>query len=90
VNLPRKTEDRIRYWLLQAFQAEPLEAQERVVDFTRELRARHANYADYVLYHVLVGSTPSARCRRVDFPGHEVEHFVRHLVDEMSHAHAAH
>ena len=53
--LPRKTELRVRGWLEQAFRTEPLEAQERVVDFAERLRADHPDYSQYTLYHILVG-----------------------------------
>lgn len=48
----------------------------------KELESRYPDFLDYRLYHLLIGSTPSKKCSKFDFPGEDsIEKFIQSAVD---------
>ena len=57
---------------------------ERVLDKTKELRAKYPDYNDYRLYHFLIGSTVYDRAK-FDFPGEDsVQKFIEAKFEKLS------
>ena len=57
------------------------DAQEEIMRFVDELRARYTDFADYSYYHVLVSSTPAAPCSKTDFRGKDsIVAFAERLI----------
>ena len=44
---------------------------EAVVNKAEELMAKHPDYKDYLLFHLLIGSTVEGECANYDFPGED-------------------
>ncbi len=56
------------------------EKYEKIVEFAQVLRGKYEDFQDYLLYHVLIGSTPFHELPKVDFPGDDsVEKFIDSL-----------
>ena len=41
---------------------------DRLRDFLENIEARHPNARDYIVFHVVSGSTPPRECTHFDFP----------------------
>lgn len=77
----RLNEEHVQLLLRQAYCRNLLETNRRICAFVRQLRGVYADCERYRYYHLLVGSTPTARSRELDFPRAEVEHFLESLSD---------
>jgi len=59
--------------------------QDRIIDFIEQIRKTHPDHEEYMMYHVLAGSTPQGECPKFDFPGEDsVETFINRLHQEYS------
>jgi hypothetical protein len=48
-----------------------------ITEKAQELRDKYPDYAEYELYHLLVGSTPKESLEKFDFPGSDsIERFI--------------
>jgi len=51
-------------------------------DFARDLQLKYPDVDSFLLYHILIGSTPSKLCSHFDFPSeHSVRDFFRNAIN---------
>lgn len=61
-----------------------IEASDIICDFADELRKKYKNTTDYMLYHLLIGSTVRQQVL-FDFPGDDsVEKFIREQLSKFT------
>jgi hypothetical protein len=66
--------------LLEAYSSPHFEdVHDKIVDKAEDLQRKYPDYADYELYHLMIGST-TENSGKFDFPaGDSVEEFIRSL-----------
>ncbi|MEO8065577.1 MAG: hypothetical protein ABI643_01830 [Candidatus Doudnabacteria bacterium] len=53
---------------------------DQIINFTKKFQHEHPDYEKYVLYHVLIGSTPRASATFMDTDDLELENYIRSLI----------
>ena len=69
-------EKRLKQQLAWAYRCDPDGTREQVARFAEGRRRKYSDWYRYRYYHVLLGSIPTVRQDREDFPNGEVAAFV--------------
>lgn len=66
-------------------QIDIFQTHDEILKYSHDIQKKYPDFADYELYHLLIGSTPSKPCSKFDFPDDDsVESFLNVLPEKLA------